>query len=110
MALLNGYTGQVGYTGPDNKVILEAPKNSYTNYSFTGSDLIAHTVYVDTSTERYCHVGMTYAAALLCQTAQMTAWTVDGKCSASCSVTPQGGHMYQCETSVLLVQNTIVDT
>lgn len=106
MALLTGWTGKSGYSGPDNKVVEEAPKTIRVDVStYVVSDIVWRT-YNDTTTEAFSYVGMTYAAALLCQAAMITAYTVAGVLVADVSVTRMSGRMWKCSVRKCKVATT----
>lgn len=69
MALLDGWTGKAGYTGPDNKVEYELA-NTFSVYQ--GTEMVAVGVYklvfYDITRARYHYVGMDKTTAAACAT------------------------------------------
>jgi uncharacterized membrane protein HdeD (DUF308 family) len=104
MALLSTYTST-------NKELDELPKdvNLFLDAWVTedGGMII---LFNTTHTERYRYVGMTAAAAALCQTAMIALYTetINGvtQCVADVSATRQNGHMWQVSVSVMRVSVT----
>lgn len=102
MALLTGWTGKSGYTGPDNKVDYEPEYSVVINVSTAAPAGVWYNV-IDTATvARYAFVGMDKATAVLCAAAfHAPASGVNARC-----VLASGGAMYNVEIDKYIVVTT----
>lgn len=99
MALLTGWTGKDGYSGPDNKVMEEGVKSITIPTGLITIGTVVYQTSRNVTTQRYSYVGMSYATALDCQTAMIAACSEGGVLYADVSVTRQAGAMWQCTVS-----------
>lgn len=125
MALLTGWTGKDGYSGPDNKQEhqLPATRELFTLVNVAGV-YVWHKEQIDT--ERFSFVGMTKAAAEACQAAMVTQYTKSKQiptisegsivltwiiqCVADIKAVRTSGHMWQVDVDVNEVTHTFTLT
>ena len=69
MALLNGWTGKSGWTGPVNRIDFEPQATFSVQVGFAAPAGIWYTIFNDITQARYCFVGMDKDTAIACAAA-----------------------------------------
>ena len=100
MALLNGWTGKSGWTGPVNRIDFEPQATFSVQVGFAAPAGIWYTIFNDITQARYCFVGMDKDTAIACAAANhYPASGINARAFLA------SGHMYSVEVS----QYTVVE-